>query len=111
MMESTCGRGKARRIFCPHCEDFVTKSTFYRHKIKFFNKHTKTWNENTGRSVDSESSDESDLTWEDRNDLEDASTYLDGLDEIYESLDDNCLADSEQALEGTLEVVWRRQPF
>ena len=110
-MESTCGRVKTRRRFCPHCEDFVTKSTFYRHKSKFFDKHTKTWNhdENTGRLVDSESSsesiDESDFierTSEDRNDLEDASICLNG------SLDDNCLADPEQALEGTLEgdVCW-----
>ena len=41
-MESTCGRVKTMRRFCPHCEDFVTKSTFYRHKSKFFDKHTKT---------------------------------------------------------------------
>ena len=34
---------------------------FYRHKSKFFNKYTKTWNENTGRLVDSESGDESNL--------------------------------------------------
>ena len=90
MIESTCGCIRARRIyiFCPHW-------MFYRHKSKFFNKHTKTWNENTGRLVDSESSDESNLierTLGDRNDLEDASTYLDGLEEIYESLGDNQLS-------------------
>ena len=59
MMESTRGRVKTRQRFCPHCEDFVGKTTFYRHKSKLFNKHTKTWNENTGRLVDSESSSES----------------------------------------------------
>ena len=41
---------KVRRIFCPHCGEWVTKSTFYRHKSKFFNKHMKTWIENVGAS-------------------------------------------------------------
>ena len=58
----------------------------------------------------SESSDESqdesgftETTLEDRNNLEDARTCLDGLDEIHENLDDNCIPDCQQALEGTLE--------
>ena len=42
-MESASARVKARRKLCPHCGEFVTKSTFYRHKSKFFNKHTKIW--------------------------------------------------------------------
>ena len=29
--------------YCPHCDEKVSKSTFYRHKTKFFNLLTKTW--------------------------------------------------------------------
>lgn len=29
--------------FCPHCEQFLTKSTYYRHRTEFYNPITKTW--------------------------------------------------------------------
>lgn len=41
IMESE--RVKVRRKLCPHCGEFVTKSTYYCHKSRFFDKHTKTW--------------------------------------------------------------------
>ena len=34
---------KRRRIYCEHCENHLTKSTYYRHKSKFFDVATKTW--------------------------------------------------------------------
>ena len=30
-------------MFCPHCEQYLTKSTFYRHRREFYNPITKTW--------------------------------------------------------------------
>lgn len=38
-------RGKIKRklLYCPHCAEIVTKSTYYRHKSKFYNKDSKTW--------------------------------------------------------------------
>lgn len=34
---------KRKRIYCEHCENHLTKSTYYRHKSKFFDVATKTW--------------------------------------------------------------------
>lgn len=30
-------------MFCPHCEQYLTKSTFYHHRREFYNPITKTW--------------------------------------------------------------------
>ena len=30
-------------IFCPHCEQYLAKSTFYRHRREFYNPITKIW--------------------------------------------------------------------
>ena len=98
-MESKCRGIKVRRIFCPHCGEWVTKSTFYRHKNKFFNNRTKTWIENVGasrRSSCSDSSDESDRTLEERcnvRSLEDICS-ADDVEEVHD--------DRSAALEGIL---------
>ena len=32
-----------RRIFCPHCEEFVSKTTYYRHRDNYFDLQTNEW--------------------------------------------------------------------
>ena len=34
---------KRRRIYCGHCEEYLAKSAFYRHKGKYFDADSKTW--------------------------------------------------------------------
>lgn len=36
-------RGRKRRRYCEHCEKDLTKSTYYRHKNKFFDHCNGTW--------------------------------------------------------------------
>ena len=31
------------RVFCPHCEDYLPNSTFYRHKETFYNPVSREW--------------------------------------------------------------------
>ena len=33
----------ASRIFCGHCKEFVGKSTFYKHKRRYYNASVRTW--------------------------------------------------------------------
>ena len=32
-----------RQIFCPHCDEFVPKSTYYRHRDLYFCHHSNQW--------------------------------------------------------------------
>ena len=41
-MDSSRVRGK-RRMYCEHCKQEVSKSTFYRHYQQFFNPVSKRW--------------------------------------------------------------------
>ncbi len=34
-----------KRKFCPHCKSELAQSVFYRHKSKYFDKATGTWNQ------------------------------------------------------------------
>ena len=34
---------KRRRNYCEHCESYLTKSTFYRHRSKYYNTATGKW--------------------------------------------------------------------
>ena len=36
-------RRKWRNLFCPHCDQLVSKTTFYRHKRSYYNHSTKQW--------------------------------------------------------------------
>ena len=38
-------RGRINRnlLYCLHCKELVTKSTYYRHKNKYYNRDSKTW--------------------------------------------------------------------
>ena len=42
-MKKARGKIKRQLLYCPHCGEIVTKSTYYRHKSKFCNRHSKTW--------------------------------------------------------------------
>ena len=37
------GRCSRQKIFCAHCNDYLPKSTFYRHRDCFFNPVSKEW--------------------------------------------------------------------
>ena len=32
-----------RRIYCPHCKDYLSKSAYYRHRRQFFDRTKKEW--------------------------------------------------------------------
>ena len=32
-----------KRVFCPHCDDFVSKSLYYRHKHLYFENENRIW--------------------------------------------------------------------
>ena len=34
---------KRRRVYCEHCVEYLKKSTYYRHKRRFFDPQSKTW--------------------------------------------------------------------
>lgn len=43
MAESIHAKRKRRHFFCPHCDQKVPKTTFYRHKRLYCNSRTKQW--------------------------------------------------------------------
>ena len=60
-MDANLLRGvKRRRSYCEHCETDVSKSTFYRHKSRFFDVSTGTWIKASEAHIDSYSSSSSD---------------------------------------------------
>ena len=56
---TTMSRRQWRKLYCPHCNEMVTKTMFYRHKRSFYNPRSKQWARSniTGMS-DKSSSDE-----------------------------------------------------
>ena len=34
---------KRRRVHCEHCKEFLSKSTYYRHRMRYFNAVSKQW--------------------------------------------------------------------
>ena len=38
------------RVFCNHCDDYIPKSTFYRHKETFFNPVSNSWHKKGGET-------------------------------------------------------------
>lgn len=42
-METTAKKRKYSRLYCPHCQDYVSKSTWYSHHCSFFNAFSKQW--------------------------------------------------------------------
>ena len=34
-----------KRVFCPHCEDFVARSLYYEHKQLYYDSSNKKWKE------------------------------------------------------------------
>ena len=35
-------------ILCPHCDQYLSKSSYYRHRFSFYNKLTKQWSKSKG---------------------------------------------------------------
>lgn len=48
-MESTAAA--VHEMFCPHCGDTVPKSTFYRHRSRFYDPVSGIWNDDTPSST------------------------------------------------------------
>lgn len=44
VMASNAAASLAREMHCPHCEKSVPKSTFYRHRSRFFDPVNAVWN-------------------------------------------------------------------
>jgi hypothetical protein len=53
---------KRPRLFCQHCQQSVSNSTYYRHRERFFDTAKKTWVNGTDGSLSDSSSGDS---WED----------------------------------------------
>ena len=54
--QKPCTSRRRRRVFCEHCKTKVTKTTFYRHRAKFFDKETNEWKRFPRAVVESSSS-------------------------------------------------------
>ena len=48
-MEGACAydlavrKQRKRRLYCEHCEQYLSKSTYYRHKSKYYDPSNRTW--------------------------------------------------------------------
>ena len=42
-MRQIMSRRQWRKLYCPHCNEMVTKTTFYIHKRSFYNPRSKQW--------------------------------------------------------------------
>ena len=47
------------KVFCDHCQGFVGRSTYYRHRSKFYDQRRKPWTFPTEEITDSSSDSES----------------------------------------------------
>ena len=66
-----------RRIYCPHCKDYLSKSAYYRHRRQFFDRTKKEWRLDVAASKADVSSSE--------DDLEDFPAMHDASEESFES--------------------------
>ena len=77
-------RIKRKRVYCDHCDNYLSKSTYYRHRSKYYNIATGKWikvSDATNPSSSSSASDEDNNT---------------SRDEDEETFDDNLFSSSEQ---------------
>lgn len=47
-----------KNLFCPHCDQEVSKTTFYRHKRRYYNRRAKRWAAGSNLDREVSSSDE-----------------------------------------------------
>ena len=43
-----------KNLFCPHCDQEVSKTTFYQHKRRYYDRRAKRWDVDAGRNFDRE---------------------------------------------------------
>ena len=56
MATASLSKKAASKIFCDHCQSFVGKSTYYRHRARYYNQQGKRWERGDGNSTESLSS-------------------------------------------------------
>ena len=59
---------KRRRLYCEHCESYLSKSAYYRHRMRYFDTSHNQWvtsNDTVSRSSDSSDS----VIWEERKEV------------------------------------------
>ena len=50
-----CAGEKRRKLLCGHCSNFLSKSTYYRHRTSYFNARTNVWMTESDAEVQSNS--------------------------------------------------------
>ena len=51
MATSLDDRESCRRLYCGHCHELIPKSSFYRHRNRYYNHVTGEWSETDGSST------------------------------------------------------------
>ena len=82
-------------MFCTHCEQYLAKSTFYRHRRKFYNPITKTWEKHKKTTVLAEKTSVTDhCSMEQDMDMQVASDIIDLREDIPTPLLDQEIGES-----------------
>lgn len=119
----TVRKQRKRRVYCEHCEQYLSKSTYYRHKSKYYDPSNETWSKfaNVGdieTSCSSEDLSEGDETVQDCDDVY-CMEEADGDNDIvglsppslepppsnFEDLNESLAGDNNNQLQGHLYII------